>query len=263
MDELERTTLRGGYTTADPRLDRLPEWDDRNLSRYAVAELLEPEVASAHERPTRGRSWRAGPVLDQGREGACVGFAYAADVAADPVLGDVNLDEERELDTYARKVYRRAQRLDPWPDDVPYEGTSILAGAKASVEAGAFPEYRWATGVDELVTLLTTPMYADPAGVFGPTIAGVAWFEGMYRTAPDGMVEVSGRLVGGHAILVRGVLLHDRRSPDEPLFRWRNSWGPSYGVNGDGFIRASDLERILGPRPELCVPVSRTRPAGA
>ncbi len=246
-----RLTLRDGSTTGDRRLDAIPEHDPKSLGSYPVAELL---AAAA---PRRGRSWVAGPVLDQGEEGACVGFAFGGDLAADPVRAGGTASD---LDELARRVYRRAQQLDPWPDDIPYEGTSILAGAKACREAGHFAEYRWAANVDELVAVLTTTSTSGSV-TFGPVVAGVDWHDGMYETDGDGLVSVDGPRVGVHAILVRGVLFaHQwRRRRDEPLFRWRNSWGTGYGINGDGLIFAGDLERILGAQPELCVPVYRTK----
>lgn len=250
---MDTIKLRDGSTVEDPRLDRIDQHDPRN---WPVTPLL-----TAPPERRRGRTWVAGPVLDQGREGACVGFAYAADAAANPA--PVSKSDPAELDRLARAIYRRAQTLDPWPETRPggAEGTSILAGAQAAVEAGLLLEYRWARDVDELARVLPTPMYDSPAdGLFGPVIAGVDWRQGMYGTRPDGLVEVSGPIVGGHALLIRGVRFHDPLGQGDPLFVWRNSWGPDYGLNGDGLIRAADLEAILGGQPELCVPVLRRRP---
>jgi hypothetical protein len=61
--------------------------------------------------------------LDQGKEGACVGFAWSHELAAYPVRVEVD-------DEFARsKIYAEAQKIDEWPGEA-YHGTSVLAGAK-------------------------------------------------------------------------------------------------------------------------------------
>lgn len=254
----EPRVLADGLPSRDPRLDRARQWDERNRN-FSIAELV--AQAPPPEAPHRGRSWRAGPCLDQGAEGACVGFAFTGEYAADPVPGPGGA---AELNRIAREVYLTARQT--WPGaDAPGEGTSILAGAKAAQTRGWFDEYRWGDPtrpVDELVTVLTHAA-GDPTASYGPAVIGVDWFDGMYEPDPaTALVEVSGPLVGGHAILVRGVILHPQvkgHRIDEPLFRWRNSWDVAYGHDGDGLIRASDLARVLGPAAEVCYPVRRHR----
>lgn len=94
---------------------------------------------------------------------------------------------------------------------------------------------------------------------FGPAGLAVRWHDGMYETDERGNVVVEGELVGRHAILARGVVLKPPKPVDDPLIKWRNSWGGIYGVDGDGLIRASALEAIV---EELMFPIRRARPQG-
>lgn len=221
--------LRGGYTTGDPRLDRLPEFDDRSRDFPIRALVGFPEL--------RSRSWRLTERLDQGREGACVGFAWAHEAAAEP-------RRRRASDEDARGLYRRAQQLDEWAGEA-YEGTSVLAGAKAAMERGWLVEYRWAFGVDEVLAALSE---------HGPVVLGLPWLDSMFAPGPDGFLDCTGRVSGGHAIVARGLRL---RKGEEPAVVLRNSWGRSWGRGGDCLIRASDLRRLLEDRGEACVPVTR------
>lgn len=221
--------LRDGSHVSDPRLDRLPQFDPRSRN-YPIRTLLTAVV-----RP-RSYTWSCGQWLDQGREGACVGFAWAHEHAARPAVGHAT-------DDTARALYRRAQQLDEWEGEG-YSGTSVLAGAKAAQEAGHLTEYRWAFGIDDLVLAL---------GYKGPAVLGIPWLEGMFNTDPDGYLRVDGPVAGGHAILARAVNL---RAGHVVL---RNSWGPDWGHAGDARIRIPDLARLLHMDGEACIPLRRIR----
>ncbi len=229
-------TLRGDHTTNDPRLDRLPEFDERSRA-YPIRELL-PSA------PTRGRSWPCYARLDQGQEGACVGFGWAHELAASPTV-------VRGVDNrFAREtIYLPAQYVDEWAGQN-YEGTSVLAGAKVLTQLGFLKEYRWAFGIDDVLMTLAK---------FGPVVLGVPWLESMFTTRPingstDRLVVAEGGDAGGHCILARGVQFHPRGF-DEPLVRMRNSWGDPF----DWMIKASDLEMLLHRGGEACVPVTRSQ----
>lgn len=258
MTRLTPAVLRDGRRVDDHRLDALAQTDPRNARFLAVDRL-----ATATD-VRRGKVHR-GPsvVLDQGREGACVGFSIAAEAGSDPV--PVHREDGKALTDLALRVYRRAQELDPWPETGPggEGGTSIQAGAAAGVELGLFDEYLWARSVDELIAVLTRPARGDDAVPFGPVVAGVEWFDSLYRPAADGYGEAEGTRVGRHAILIRGVALKPTlkgRKLTDPLFRLRNSWGPDYGDAGELYLTAPTLEAMLGPAPELMVPARRHQP---
>lgn len=217
----------------DPRLDRLQEFDERSRA-YPVRELLTTE----QQRKPRSYTWRLAERLDQGSEGACVGFAWAHEAAARPAV----IRGLAEAD--AREVYRRAQQLDAWPGEN-YSGTSVIAGAKACQERGWLTEYRWAFGIDDLELAV---------GYKGPAVLGLDWHAGMLRPDANGRIHPSGPVVGGHAIVCVGVNVKHQ------TFRLVNSWGAGWGFVGSCYILREDLARLLDADGEACVPVVRKRP---
>jgi hypothetical protein len=190
------------------------------------------------EKPLRSYTWRCDVQLDQGPYGACVGFSWAAELAARPkVVADIGYDD-------GMRIYRRAQLLDPWPETPPEEGSSVLAGAKVVREEGKILEYRWAFGLWEALLAI---------GWHGPTVFGIPWRAGMMHPDGDGMIRAIGPIEGHHAILVNGI------SVRRELVRMHNSWGAEWGLNGDAFISFDDLGQLLEDDGECCVPVLRVR----
>ncbi len=231
------------FPHVDPRLDWVSRHDDKS-QQYPVREVL----GAVDERPRR---WQTGEVLDQGREGACVGFGWTGELLASP-----RPDPYCTADTgnrYALDIYRRAKQLDAWDGEL-YDGTSVIAGAKAIVERGHVAEYRWCFSIDDV---------RDAVIAEGPVVIGIPWLSGMYGTRPSGLVEIDGGVVGGHCLLVTGYHPSMRLRGEDwherfRVFRWRNSWGHSYGIGGDGFVRYEDLRDLLADYGEACVPMTRS-----
>lgn len=217
---------------ADLRLGRRVDFDERSRN-FPVRALISSATP-------RSYTWSCPVVLHQGSEGTCVGHAWAHEIAARPVGWPVNSYQ-------ARLIYREATQIDPWTqNDGPdwHFGTSVLAGAKIASQLGHYGEYRWAFGLDDLILAL---------GYKGPAVLGVNWYSGM--DAPDalGRIRVAGTLRGGHAILACGVSVSKR------LIRLHNSWGNSWGVNGQAFISFEDMDRLLREQGEACIPVVRNK----
>lgn len=207
-------------------LDRREQFDERSRSFDARALLDTSEP--------RSYTWGCPAWLDQGREGACVGFAWAHEHAARPYV--------RPADTaLAQALYREAQRLDPWPGE-DYSGTSVLAGAKAAQARGHLSEYRWAFTLADALAVVSR---------HGPAVAGVNWWTGMFTPDAEGFIRPTGQVAGGHAILVRGVNVRRR------TITLRNSWGRSWGRDGDCYLTWDDFGTLLADGGELCVPVRR------
>jgi len=215
----------------DRRLDRLVEFDER--SRNFPIRMLLPEEA----KKPRSYSWRCSSYLNQGQEGACVGFAWAHELSARP-------SEVRGVDAgIARGIYKKAQTLDEWKGEE-YEGTSVLGGIKAvqALYPNLIGEYRWAFGIDDVISTLS---------YFGPVVLGINWYSGMSIPDSRGLIKPTGAKRGGHAILARSVSLARRE------ITLRNSWGSDWGDHGDCYIGFDDLEKLLHEEGEACVPVRR------
>lgn len=256
--------LRGGYGCYDPRLDRLPSFDPRSRD-FPVRELLD----AADLRSTAQKWWIPGPTLNQGREGQCVSEAChdARNGSPNRTRPTVTLYEDR------RAFYHECQHADAWagcswgaacpisPDPAnAYGGTSVLAGAQLGRAKGWWREYRWIGAgsgrlEDDLIETLAT---------LGGIVFGIPWLEGMYETSPSGLVEVTGREVGGHAIHGWEWAPRQRMpkhwSGTRPGVWWHNSWGDGYGVSrrgvtGCGFVPLDDLLGLLESVGEGMVPL--------
>jgi len=147
-----------------------------------------------------------------------------------------NLTEQSATD-----IYRKARTLDEWPGE-DYEGTSVIAGAKACKQLGMIKAYRWAFGLDDLRLAL---------GYKGPAVLGINWYEGMMSPDADGYIKPTGSLLGGHAILAFSVNERLKR-----ISLW-NSWGATFGHNGTCHVSFYDMEKLLAEQGEACVPVIR------
>lgn len=239
-------TLRNQSTVDDPRLDRLPEFDPRSRD-YPITAVLGPE----QQKPIT-RLWTipsGSPVLDQGSEGACVGFGVTNELRFSPM-------PIRGLDaTFARQsIYWRAQENDQWPGgsypgaNPTYEGTSVLAGIKTAATLGYYAEYRWAFGEDDLALAVSHQ---------GPAVIGVNWYGGMFKPDSGGYLRPTGNVAGGHCVLVIGITAS---RGDYTIY---NSWGADWGRNGRARITRDDMARLLDEDGDACVITSRLNPTVA
>lgn len=261
--------LKGGHTTKDPRLDRIPQFDDRSR-QYRIRRMMvagEPlEKCSL-----RSRSWGINVWLDQGQEGRCVEFAICHDLLARPTQVAQEPLVEQILQT--KGIYWPAQQEDQWPGgsypgaDPIEEGTSVLAGMKVAARLGFYGEYRWATTLAGALLAL---------GHVGPLILGVNWYSGCYDADADGWIHVTGELEGGHAILAPAVKLVWLEKPpagtshDAAVAQYldrqkshivlHNSWGPSWGVNGRAKLSVADFDRLRIEQGEVCIATQRYIP---
>lgn len=233
--------LKNGSEVQDPRLDFLPEKDERSRLYKAVDVIEKPSL--------RYRDWYPGIWLNQQAEGACVAFALSHELASSPVRYTAGID-----DAFAFEVYHEAQHIDSWPgcsrglqcDIEPardkYEGTSVLAGTKALANRGIISEYRWAFGEEELALAVAS---------LGPAVIGVPWYNSMYTPDERNFIRPDGQMVGGHAIVVAGI------DPYAGHYKLWNSWGKDYGINGWCKITRDDMATLLSQNGEAVIPFNR------
>lgn len=209
-------------------LDWVPRFDDRSRN-FRVA---------AVKGETRNCDWKHGPILDQGSEGACVGFAATANLAS--TKRALKIPDGAAV---GRALYRYAQTVDEWEGEG-YEGTSVLAGMKALKQHGFVSRYEWSFGIQDVLWAVSWR---------GPVQIGVWWFSNMWDTDADGFVHASGYHVGGHSVLISGV------DPEGEFVTITNSWGPGWGVRGQAKLSYADLDKLLRDDGEA-VSIVKVRP---
>lgn len=208
---------------ADRTFDWKPRFDERSRS-FAVRDLLGITTPRTH-------AWACKPRLDQGQEGACVGFGWAHECGASPHVEQVSNDVGFE-------IYNKAKTLDDMPGEN-YDGTSVLAGAKATQSLSRVKAYRWAFSLNDVLLALS---------YVGPVVIGVNWWTGMMDTTLLGYIKPTGQIEGGHCVCVRGLAL------GRGYVTIRNSWGSGWGHGGDCKLRFDDLASLLADQGEACVP---------
>ena len=102
-------------------------WMYRKMFKSDVAETEDPRLKDypvraviPNDAKLRTVDWKCSVYLNQGEEGACTGFAVAAEAAAEPFpVPHIN-------DDIARAVYRLAQTPDHTPGE-DYSGSAVTA----------------------------------------------------------------------------------------------------------------------------------------
>ncbi len=233
--------------TENRTLDRIVEFDERSRN-YPIRAVIETSVF-------RDRLWACNTWNDQGQEGACVGFGWSHELSSEPAVVPTTY-------TIAYNLYKRAQQLDQWAGEN-YEGTSVLAGAKAVSElvnaSGQkyISEYRWAFGLADVLLALAHQ---------GPVVLGLNWYRDMFNVDVNGFIRATGTLMGGHCLLAVGVeIISNVADPttlaeidlDASYVTLHNSWGRDWGNDGKCKITVRDLQKLLNESGDACVPMVR------
>lgn len=214
-----------------PILDRKPHFDEESR-QFPIRRLLSEPYRK------RQRIWSpriSGP-LDQGSEGRCTIFGCGGELAATPQR--YAIDNAWCNDNWPKVQAEDRKMGNNWSD-----GASVLAALKAVKNMGKFRYYAWCFGINDVIQAVMRK---------GPVLLGINWYESMYETNPDGFVTVDGSIVGGHCIMLNGYMPKHLKFGEVAI--WTNSWGPSYGINGRGYIRINDLNRLLHEDGEAAIP---------
>lgn len=229
-------------------LGRRVEHDPRSVY-YAVGVRPKSAISSV--------SWiRRAPVFDQGDLGSCTGNAAAGLVGTDTInrhgltVTPINLPSVVSVpvdEALAVRVYSLATTLDEFSGQYPPTdtGSSGIGVAKALAKLGLAGSYKHAFSISALQSALQT----------GPVMVGIKWLESMFSTtSPDPAtalvtVDRSSAVAGGHEFVVDAY--------DKALARYRmtNSWGLSWGVNGQAWFTEADLKWLLSDSGDVTQPV--------
>ena len=171
------------------------------------------------------RLWSSSAVLDQGHSPHCVGFSWTGWGICTPVIDKwSNADGDR--------FYYKCKVLDGEPKAE--DGSSVRTGAQVMKNEGRIQAYFFAHSIQEAAFYVSS---------YGPVVLGIDWYNQMFNPV-NGIVKPAGGIAGGHAILWYGV--------DVQYATLRNSWGKSWGKNGDCKILLTDLQRIFLDNGEAC-----------
>ncbi len=169
---------------------------------------------------------------DQKNTPHCVGYSWAHWVDDGPIK---HLGQKPFVNPTI--IYENAQKLDQWPGEN-YAGTSVRGGVKYLQKIGRVKNYYWAYDVNTLITTVLN---------IGPVVVGTNWYKGMFYPDKNGLIKISGQIMGGHAYVINGVDIVKKQ------FRLKNSWGRKWGKSGSAFISFNDMSKLISEYGEICL----------
>ena len=194
---------------------------------FALREFITPAMRKRAATITT-QDWKMGHILDQGNTPHCVGFAWAGFGISVPVVDDWD-------NPMGDKIYYAAKVIDGEPNQE--DGSDTRSGVKAFGQFANLGAYAFATSMDDVITWLL---------VNGPVITGTNWYDNMFYPDSKGLVTISGSIAGGHEWMISGV------DTVKKVFHCTNSWGNSWGVNGQFFVSYADYQRLLNEQGDAC-----------
>ncbi|QKV98246.1 hypothetical protein HUT19_41750 (plasmid) [Streptomyces sp. NA02950] len=246
------------HYTPHPALGRHQVLDARSLAhvRRHRGEALrpvhwQPAIPVLNQQDLYSQSIRTSTIVpgapDVDALGSCTANAAAVALSvllAPDALAHAGLptNDAAQAERWAIGLYTEATALDEF---VPYQwppadsGSSGLGTARALKARGLIGSYTHALDADALAAALQD----------GPVLLGLPWFNAWFTPGRDGFVDAvpywrTSGLAGGHEVCAIG--LEDvaqypdgRVIPERTVLRLRNSWSPSWGHDGDFFLRLS------------------------
>jgi hypothetical protein len=190
------------------------------------------------------------PVLDQGEEGACTGFALAT--VCHYLLRTREVEPDRKS-VSPRMLYAMARRYDEWPGE-DYDGASARGAMKGWHKHGVCKESLWKRKPDVKDSAMTAVRSEDaaarPVGAYfrvphndlvamhaaqaevGVLYATATVHTGWQDVKRNGIINYEKDVIGGHAF---AIVAYDAEG-----FWIQNSWGRGWGKSGFGHISYDD-----------------------
>lgn len=192
-----------------------------------------------------------GPIMNQGQYHTSVGFAFAYTLSA-----EYKRKTGKSVIFSAQSIFVEARKYDEWPGEQ-YKGTSVLGAVKGLTEVGAYLESDWpyerkGSPLPHKAPVIKIKSYTriqsdqlDQVINFlkegKPVIVTLNATKDFAKVGQDGKIFFSEDLnfIGNHVLCFVGY------NGVENEFKFANSWGKSWGNSGFGYIRQSDLQKIM------------------
>jgi hypothetical protein len=190
------------------------------------------------------------PVRDQGREGACTGYALAT--VADYLLRTRQPGSAGIAAVSPHMLYEMAKRYDEWPGE-DYSGSSARGAMKGWFQHGVCSDKAWPEPGGVLSAARRTDALERPLGAYfrvdhtdlvamhaalsevGVLYATGLVHDGWRHPGHDGLIKPDAQVLGGHSFAIVGF---DREG------LWiQNSWGGDWGRDGCGKLTYTDWLR--------------------
>jgi hypothetical protein len=167
------------------------------------------------------------PIKDQGQTSTCVGQSSA---------GMKEIQEKIETNNLipfdGPALYQECKKVDGIPGQ---EGTYVRVAMKILQEQGfqgyKIKSYTRISNLQEMKTALVSS---------GPFVGGFPVYDSFY-TPERGTIDLPKETEtqhGGHAILITGY------DDNQNIFKFKNSWGPGWGIKGYGFLTYQFVEKF-------------------
>ena len=225
------------YEPTDPRLGRHVVHDPRSRN-FAL-----PSKA----RPTSVIAWpRVGPILDQGQLGSCTGNAAVGLLMTQPFSNGTVYSEADAVSVYSAATILDDSEIPGHypPSDTGSAGVYVM---QVLQQRGLITGYQHAFSLDAALAAL----------VNGPIAVGSVWLQSMFNPDSSGTLKVKQRsgVAGGHEYVVDGY------DPTKDAVRMTNSWGTSWGVQGQAWIRTDDFGWLLSQSGDVVQPTVPVGPS--